>query len=318
MFRTIVPVLLLLVSALLLAGCKDGRPMQTAVIDAAARQADMQNYRFSGSAALSLDVPSELAANPAAAGLLRTLAKSELTWEGRASAEPAQAELTLLVKPSGAAEAISIAALIQDNKLYVHTPALTAPGQYIMIDLLDPDAAAGPLAAALPGESGSLLAPALTQLALAVEPKHYAETTGEDGIRTVAATLKPRQVKEAINIWFDALPPAIAEWLAAGHMSSRSAEAWSAMLTEQRRQEALEQADRWTLNQPPTLRVDIDGEGFIRETALQAEVSSGERLYKADIRYRFDDINTLEPFTLDIPEQVLPLADVLRFVGNDG
>ena len=316
MYRMTAPALLLLVSILLLAGCKDGRPLQAAIIDAADRQADMRNYSFSGSASLSLHVPSELTDSPVAAGLLRMLATSELTWEGKASAEPAQAELTLQVKSAQAAEPLSLTALIQDNKLYVHTPALTAPDQYIMVDLDDPEAGVGSLAAALPGESGSLLAPALSQLVQAIEHKQFTETTDGSEGRTITAALKPEQMKDAIAVWFDALTPAIAEWLAAGHMSSDTANRWTSAFTEQRRQEALEQAAQWQLDSAPTLRVHIDGDGFIRETALQFAASSAERVYKANIHYRFDAINTLEPFTLTAPEHSLPLSDVLRFISN--
>lgn len=315
---------LLLAAALsLLAGCSDGRKLQQDVQAALAQHAEIKNYTFSGEAKFALRRPeAEQSLHPATAKLVTMLSRGRLSWQGTASTDPARAELMLRVFPEGETQAYEMPMLLQDSKLYVHLPAVNAPGQYYMIDLAPPDAASGdPALPAELGAAGELLSLVFSDLIAAFEPKRFQEEKGPEGERTIAVTLSPRHMKEALDAWYAAAPAIAGRLELAGYVSSDRAGEWQRKFGEEERRRALKNLNRYRFDEPFRLSVNIDEAGFLRETRLRlalsvAEADGTSATWAVDVLNRYDHINENAPFVMPIPEQARPFNDILDLLGG--
>lgn len=310
-----------------LAACGDGEQLQSDVQQALAKHTEMRTYRFSGSADLNIERPAaEWNSNPLTADLINILMNGQLTWEGIASVDPVRLELLLKLKPEGSAEPFEVPLLIHDNKMYIHIPSVNSADQYYEIDLQELSDTTGQENALSPqqlGSAGQLFSTMFHDIVSAVNPKRFNEEdiSKDSGIRIISVTLNRKQVRELIDIWFDALPEIIDQLNLAGYLKPQTAESWKQKTDEQSRKYWLEQSDDIDFKHPLSLSMKIDEQGYLRETKMSMDITvTKDKLmkhWKADVMNRYEDINQNPPFTRPVPDNVKPFSDILKLLSGN-
>lgn len=327
MTRSYMKLIILVLLAVAVVGCGDGEQLQLDVQKALAKHTEMNNYRFSGSADLSLERPTaDRSKNPLTAGILSMITNGQLTWEGVASVEPVRMELLLKLTPNSSNQPIDIPMLIQDNKMYLHIPAINDAEQYYEIDLDQLSKLSGadnPLSSEQLAGAGQLFSSIFTDIISAVNPKRFEEIDNDDaGLRSINISLEQKHVKEAIDIWFTALPGIINQLSVAGYIQAQTLEDWEQKLSQTNHHSWVERSDEITLKQPLTLLTVIDEEGFVRESRMKVNITAaGEdeavKTWSVDVVNRYDDINQNAPFTQPIPNNIKPFTDILEFMSGN-
>ncbi len=318
MIRTYTMLITLVILAITVVGCGDGEQLQLDVQKALAKHTEMNNYRFSGSADLSLESPTAgWSTNPLTAGLLTMITNGQLTWEGVASIEPVRMELALKLTPQGSNQAIDIPMLIQDNKMYIHIPAINEEKQYYEIDLNQLSELSGadnPLSTEQISGVGQLSSSIFHDIISAINPKRFEEISesGAD-FRTISITLEQKQIEEAIDIWYSTLPGIITQLSEAGYIQPHIQERWEQNLSQTSHSNSIEDSNQLKLNHPLTLLMKLDEAGFVRETQMVVDITVTDeaKTWSVDLVNRYDDINQNPPFTQPIPTNTKPFTDIL-------
>lgn len=327
MNRTYTMLITLVILAISVAGCGNGEQLQLDVQKALAKHTEMNNYRFSGSADLSLESPTAgWSTNPLTAGLLTMITNGQLTWEGVASIEPARVELSLKLIPQGSQQPINIPMLIQDNKMYIHIPAINEEEQYYEIDMNQLSELSGtdnPLSTEQIGGVAQLSSSIFHDIISAVNPKRFEEISEPDAdLRSINITLEQKQIEEAIDIWYSTFPSIIKQLSDAGYIQPHIQEAWEQKLSQTNQRNSIENSDQITLNQPLTLLMKLDDAGFVRESQMIVDITTTDetkdaKTWSIDVVNRYDDINQNPPFTQPIPTNIKPFSDILnKMSGN--
>jgi hypothetical protein len=327
MTRSYIIFALLIVLVTAVVGCSDGEQLQLDIQKALAKHTEMNTYRFSGSTDLSLERPEgDWSTNPMTARIASMITNGKLTWEGVASVNPVRMEMQLQIIPNGSTQPIEIPMLIQNNKMYVHIPAINQPEQYYEIDLeqlSEMSGAANSLSPQQLGNAGQLFSSLFHDIISAVNPKRFEdEASDETAMKSILITLKQKHVEEAIGIWFNALPEIINQLSSAGYIQQETLESWQQKLSADHYKSWIDRSDAITLNQPLILRMKIDDQGFIRESHIYVDITMTAedqtlKTWSADIVNRYDDINQNPPFTRPIPDNVKPFTDILKLLtGN--
>ena len=327
MRRSFSALITLVILSLVIVGCEQGEQLQTDVQKALAKHAEMNNYRFSGSAELKVDLFDSTAdhhMNPLTASLLILITNSKLTWEGVASVEPVKVELKLQLTPHSLQQTLDIPLLIQDNKMYLHIPAINENDEYYEIDLAALSEQADLAPSASPNidvwNAAQLFSSSLSDLITTIEPKRFEDTTSKDAeLQTISVTLMQKQVKEVIDSLFTALPTIVDPYSKAGLIQPETAEAWMQKWNEEQHNSWLERTDEITLNDPISLMFKLDEAGFARESQLKfnmtmASDSQGARTWSINMVNRYDEINQNPPFTMEAPTNTKSFADVMNFM----
>jgi hypothetical protein len=327
MTRSYILLIMLVLLAAAAVGCGDREQLQLDVQKALAKHTEMNNYRFSGSADLSLERPAaDWSSNPMTAGILKMITNGQLTWEGVASVEPVRMELLLKLSPHGSNQPIDIPMLIQDNKMYLHIPAINEAEQYYEIDLDQLSKLSGtdnPLSPEQLGGAGQLFSSIFHDIVSAVNPKRFIEIgNAKAGIRSINITLQQKHVEEAIDIWFTALPGIIQQLSEAGYIQPQALEAWEQKLTPTNHHSRIEHSDEITLNKPVTLLTKLDEEGFVRESHMKVDISAigknkAAKTWSVDVVNHYDDINQNPAFIQPIPTNIKPFTDILKYMSGN-
>jgi len=319
--------ILLTILATAVVGCGNGEELKLEVQQALANHTEMNTYRFSGSADLNLEDPTpDAGANPLTSGMKAMFTNGQLAWEGVASVEPVRMELALKLTPSNSNQPIEIPMLIQDNKMYLHIPAINEPEQYYEIDLVELSQLSkseNPLTSEQLGGAGQLFSSIFHDVVSAVEPKRFEDMkTDETDLKSIEITLEQKHIEEVIDIWFTALPGIINQLNVAGYIQPQTLEDWEQKLNQTNYESWIERKEDITLNQPLSLRMTIDEDGFMRESHMIVDMTvMGEdkttKTWAVDVVNRYDDINQNPPFTQPIPKNVKPFTDILEFMLNN-
>ncbi|MEX1030538.1 MAG: hypothetical protein WDZ91_10935 [Paenibacillaceae bacterium] len=326
MVRSYITLIMLVLLATAAVGCGDGEQLQLDVQNALAKHTEMNNYRFSGSANLALERPDgDWSSNPLTAGILTMITNGQLSWEGIASVEPVRMELLLKLTPHSSSQAIDIPMLIKDNKMYLHIPAINEPEQYYEINLdqlSEMSSTDNPLSVKQLGNAGQLFSSIFQKIVSSVNPKRFEEITGKDAdLRSINITLNQKHVEEAIDIWFTAVPEIMKQLNDAGYIQPKTEQAWEQKLSQANYRNWIERSDEITLNQPLTLLMKLDDEGYVRESHMKADITATDKktttkTWSVDVVNRYDDINQNPAFTQPIPTNVKPFSDILEFMSG--
>lgn len=318
---SILPVMLILLATALVAGCNDGARLKQDVKAALAKHTEIASYRFSGEAQLSLPPPGpEQNANPLAGALIAMFNGGRLAWEGTAAADPARLELVLRLTPEGREQTYEIPVLLQDSKMYVHIPAINEPDEYYMIDLEALAATSGGEPSPAPDQlssAGQLFSTILFDVISTFEPKRFQEADGPPGERKIVIAIGPNRFAEAVRAWYAAAPSIVEQLELAGYISPAKAGEWRRKLGDEGRQQA--NLKRYRLDEPFVLALNIDEAGFLRETRLVLALSPADKAddapqWSADVTARYDEINENPPFVMPIPDNIIPITDVLNLL----
>lgn len=326
MIRSFFSLIILVLLATTVIGCGNGEQLQLDVQKALAKHTEMNNYRFSGSTDLTLEQPEGgWSSNPLTASLMSMITNGQLTWEGVASVEPVRMELLLKLTPHTSSQAINIPMLLQDNKMYLHIPAINEPEQYYVIDLdqlSELSGANNPLSTKQLGDAGKVFSSIFGDIIQVVNPKRFEEITKKDAdMRSILITLKQKHVEEAIDIWFASLPKIMNQLNEAGYIKPTTLTTWEQKLSQGNHRNWIEHSDEITLNQPITLLIKLDKEGFVRESHMKANITTlvkntTAKTWKVDVVNRYDDINQNPPFTQSLPTNVKPFSDILELMSG--
>ncbi len=327
MIRTYTKLIMLVILAISVVGCGDGEQLQLDVQKALSKHTEMKNYRFSGAADLSLDSPAAgWSSNPLTAGLLTMITNGKLTWEGVATVEPVRMELLLKLTPQGSSQPLDIPMLIQDNKMYIHIPAINEDEQYYEIDLKQLSELSGadnPISTEQMGGAALLFSSIFNDIIGQVNPKRFEEvTTADADLRSIQITLGQKHVEEAIDIWYSSLPDIINQLSVAGYLQPHMQEAWEQKWSQENLDSTMNKSDQITLNQPLTLQMVLDDAGFVRESHMDVDITIVDEAKEAkswsiSVVNRYEDINQNPAFTQPIPTNIKPFSDILdKISGN--
>ncbi|AFC32228.1 hypothetical protein PM3016_5532 [Paenibacillus mucilaginosus 3016] len=286
-------------SALLTAsGCTDHELLKQELQQAAAKQEQIKTYRFSGHAELALDASLFEGMLPMTAALLSLFKDSRIEYKGAASLEaPIRMEADITVKPKGA-DAIELPLLLQDNKLYIHIPALNPSGEYLLFPLQESEKLQNT------GRLSALLSERLLQ---GVKPEWIEEaedTPPADAAskrRIISVTKKNQQEVEAYLS--SVLPALLEEMVKNGLGTPAQAQEWTSA------------AGRLQIQPPGSLALEISKDGYLEGQEGKLFLSTDahpERQHGITWSYRTTEINQPVGFTREIPAKVKTAEDLMK------
>jgi hypothetical protein len=326
MVRTYITLIMLVVLATAVVGCGKGKQLQLDVEQALAKHTEMNNYRFHGSADINLEQPEGgWSANPLTAGLINMMTNSKMSWEGVASVAPIRTELLLSLTPRSSSQAINIPMLIQDNKMYLHIPAINEPEQYYEINLDELSEMSGtnsPLSVDQLGNTGQLFSSISQEIVSSIDPKRFDDVSVKDSdLQSIIIQLNQKHVEDAIDIWFTAAPKILSHLKEAGYIQTQMLESWQQHMTQDDHRSWLERSNEFTLNQPISLLTRIDKDGYVRESHMTVDITKSDSQANAktmsiDIVNRYDDINQNPAFTQPVPTNIKPFSDILKLMST--
>lgn len=302
--RKLIPLLLLCCFLLLASGCTDHEQLKQDLLQAYAKQEQVQSFRFSGQSVLQLDSSLLQGAQPMTAAMLGLFKDSTIRYEGIVSmAEPMRMEAAFTITPKGAASPIDLPILLKDNKMYLHLPAVNQTDEYMMLPLEN-----------IPGtlnQTNGLVSGINVKLLEGVEPKWLgpggkdeALSNGEPA-RRITLTVRDNNLSE-VSTYFSAVLPGLLNDLMTGELSSADqTESIRAFI------------ERWKMTVPTSISTLIDEQGFIREQSGRlsfTDKDTGKAVNLIEWTQKIDDVNQTPNFTKEAPKQVKNLLDILRLL----
>lgn len=298
-------------AALLFSGCSDGVKEKEAVQQAIRKQAEIQQYRFSGSGSFGWDAPSansNPSSNPLTAGLTGAMNGAALEWSGAASYNPVRLE-TYVTITTRSGNSFRIPFLIKDNKMYAQFPLLNKKDEYFSFDLAKPAGAStsGPLSPETLIRSQESLSHTLDTLLSGVEPKWFKEDKVAD-----AGTLKQysieitdsnaaelsKQMQASLAGWSEQLGG-----IAAGYPVNP------------------QKLAGMQLQAPGYIRIQVNPEQFVEHLSLNLNIVSSASASAPEpgtvqlkLDYRLSDINKSISFEQNVPSIVKPFEDLLKLL----
>ncbi|MBO9604948.1 MAG: hypothetical protein J7639_03310 [Paenibacillaceae bacterium] len=292
----------------LLAGCRngDGTAKQD-VLSALGRQAEMNNYRFSGDAELKLgNLPQQNGLNAVTTSLMTMFLGGKLEWSGVTGDSPLRLEATVKSTPAGSSTALELPILFQDNKLYVNIPLLNKKDEYYVLGADQLGSAGASALQSLP----RIAADASRLLADAIDAKSFKEAkeqvTLKDGTQAKRVTLDiTAKNKDAVSTAVSAKWPAFVDSLKSGGLLTNAQ-------ADQLKAEANVQ-----LAAGDQLAATIDADGFIRELLVKVAFSTAQeggtpQSREINLHAYYDQINRNPAFEKEVPKTTKPFDDVLK------
>ncbi|WP_426447743.1 hypothetical protein ACP26L_26095 [Paenibacillus sp. S-38] len=288
-------------SALLTAaGCTDHELLKQELQQAAAKQEQIKTYRFSGQAELALDASLFEGMPPMTAALLSLFKESRIEYKGAASLEaPLRMEADITVKPKGA-DAIELPLLLQDNKLYIHIPALNPSGQYLQFPLQESEKLKN---------TGRLSALLTKRLLDGVKPEWIEEAEeaapaeGTAAVKRRIISITNQNEKEVEAYAASVLPALLEEVVKNGLGSPAQAQEWKTS------------AEHLHFQSPGSLTLGIGKDGYLEQQEGKLFLSTDshpDRQHGITWSYSTSDINQPVNFTREIPTQVIQPEDLLK------
>ncbi|MCS7463432.1 hypothetical protein N0M98_25325 [Paenibacillus doosanensis] len=297
--------------ALFLTGCTDNKQLKQDLLQAAAKQQEIVNYRFQGSVELKADAALFGQTSPMTATLFALLKDSQIDYKGVAALEPPRMEADLSVTPAGGT-AIDIPVLIKDSKLYFHMPPLNKQDEYMTLPIAPPkDQASGSDASGALKNTGRLTAEITKQLLSGADPD-WLQTTKEavtlqDGSpgKQIALSVTPKNEQAVADYLNQSVLPSLSAQLKTNGLAS---DAWSSALGAIR------------LRAPSSIEMRIDSDGFIREQKWDLVFTSGGSANEHHLiwTHALSDINRNPAFAREVPAKQKSLEELLLFLKPAG
>lgn len=312
--RTALIVLLTAMFPVLLTACTENTQSKDEAIAALAKSAEIKQYRFSGTADLSLGT-SSTGGNPLTAGLLSYLKESKIEYKGLASEEPVRLEADMKITPKKSGTPIELPFLIKDNKMYFQLPVLNQKDEYFFADF-EAIGALGGQSAMSPDKlkNTSKLTSDLSKTILegmeakwfekAKEPVKLADGTSAKQITLTVTKKNEKEVSDALNAKMPALFDVLKD---NGVISADQAE----------KMKADAKAKPVVITAPSSITVAIDEKGFIRQTSISLAYNgstSSANPNRFTFTQNIDDINQEPKFSKEIPKNLKSFTDMLKFL----
>ncbi|MCZ8518752.1 MULTISPECIES: hypothetical protein [Paenibacillus] len=285
-------------AALLLAsGCTDHDQLKQELMQAASKQEEIKTYRFSGHAELALHPSLFEGLPPLTTAMLSLFKEASIEYKGVTSLEePVRVEADITIKPKDAEEPIKLPLLLQDNKLYIHLPALNAPDEYLMFSLQQPERLK---------DTGHLSALMNRRLLEGLNAGWIDEEgpPANTGGKRMDIRITDNN-REDVEAYVTGIVPALLDELVKNGLGSPA------------------QTDQWkksagllNLKAPGSIALDIDAQGFL-------EGQEGRLFFTTDTHpdnqhalawtYHTTDINQPAAFTRNVPDKVKSASDLLQ------
>lgn len=292
-------------------GCSDGTELKRQVQQALIRQADMRDYRLTGSADLQLGyTPSAKDSNPLTAGLFTLLKESRLEWKGVASRDPAQLEIDFSLTPKGSSGTIAMPFLMKDNKLYFRLPMTNLDDEYFVEDLARLGGKAGAASSADIWNSAPHVSAALAEAMFnGIDAKWFKRQKAQEGSasETITVDINSKNEQEATKALQTGIAQLMDSFRTGGFISAEQANQWK------------QDGGKVSVHGSGRLAATIDEQGFIRELQMTLPLSITDTdghtsQNQIGIDLKFDDINEHPKFEKDVPKQVRSFDEVLKLL----
>lgn len=305
---------LLILIGTLLSACNDYTAVHSRLSQAAAKQTEMTNYSFEGSATLQMgDVKIE-ASEPLTLGLFNLLKNSTIEWKGVSQDQPAQLETKIKVIPGSGMGAIEIPVILKDNKLYFYIPAINKPDEYMMIDM---NAMAQGGAANQEGLqlAAKALSGLINDLISDANPKWFKESKNDVSLpdestgKQISMEITSKNVKDFNELLHSKLVKLVEQLEAAGIVNGETANQWKSSPDS-----------LFEVQAPGKLEFTIDDQGYIREQTMELQLKTGSQttdnsgMHQLNIQQRFNKINQAPTFELPIPDKIKSFDEVLKLI----
>ncbi|MCM3267318.1 hypothetical protein [Paenibacillus elgii] len=302
--RTIFCAALISCTVLLTSACTDHQQVKQDLVQAVAKQEQIQSYRYAGEAELKLDASLFSGSQPVTAALLGLVKESKFEYSGLVSlADPVRMEASVKLTPKGAASPIELPFLLKDNKMYLQMPAITKADEYLMLPL---DKQADKLK-----NTGRLSASLIGKLLVGVNPNWLEPGSKDEKLadgepaKRITLTVTDKNKQDTAKYFAAALPSVLNELMISGLSGTGQTEEWKKSL------------ERIKIEAPTTLSILIDNQGFIREQTgkLYFSVEGGnDAKNSVEWTYKVQEINQTPAFTKEAPKQVKHAEDILRLL----
>jgi hypothetical protein len=292
--------LFLVLLAALTAGCSDGTKAKEQMQQALTKQKEMQNYRFTGNAEINQD-------------------GFRAEWTGTASNDPLKMEADVTIMPKEGADKLEIPILLQDNKLYLHIPALNKDDEFLLVDLSSSSASGGtpaPLLAENIKNSGEMSRTIFNMLISDLDKEwfeHKETSTQPDGktVNQYTVAINEKNEQEINARWSAKLPALIDALNQYGLITKDRA--------ERLKQDWTDKTLRMTA--PGTLALMVGENGFITEQQIDLRFSikkadGDAKPYQIKLDSSFADINENPSFNKEVPTQVKPFEQIIQLLLN--
>lgn len=290
----------------LLSACSHSTSWKKQVTDALPKMNQMKNYKFSGTASVSIaNASNDTAAKGAAAAILSALKNSTWSWSGIADVPSTHMEATVKVTPNQTKTPITIPILLQNNKFYFNVPFLSAkPDTYYVIDtkaLSQSSGHADPLSAKTFQQLSEGASKTLQSLFQQIDAKWYSRKEEEingNKYSTVSVKITDKNA-DAISAAMNAALPQFRNMLpkSIGLFGSGS--------------------EPIQLEAPGLLSVRINDQEMIDQETLDFTYSTKSApSSKNHIRFEqsYSDIDQHPSFTMKVPTHAKSFNDILKYL----
>lgn len=304
--------LALTATAILATGCTGNKgESKEAFIQALAKQSEVKQYTYAGTADLDIGLTAPAATSKdATAGLISMFSKSKWSWTGATQENPYRMEGSYTLAAGDASFTFPL--IYKDDLLYLSIPLLSKQDEYYSFDLKKQNAAS-------PGTGlqgvNSAVSGALTTIVTDFEEGWFKKTKEpvklKDG--TEATLLRVEITEKNRNAITEKakqqLGAVIDKWSTQGLLPAQQATQLKG-----------ENAKRFALK-AGELSVAVDASGFIREQTIKLDYSADGSETAEQQRHfyysqAFDGINQAPEFKLDVPKNVKPFDDVMKMLNN--
>lgn len=302
--------LALTATAILSTGCTGNKgESKEAFLQALAKQSEVKQYTYSGTADLDIGLPAPAAASKeATAGLISMFSKSKWSWTGATQENPYRMEGSYTLASGDASFTFPL--IYKDDLLYLSIPLLSKQDEYYSFDLKKQKAAS--TGAGLQGVN-TAVSGALTTIVTDFEEGWFKKSKEPVKLKDgTEATLLRVEITEKNR---NAITEKAKQQLGAviDNLSTQGL-----LSAEQATRLKGEDAKRFALK-AGELAVAVDASGFIREQTIKFDYSAdgsdtAEQQRHFHYSQAFDGINQAPEFKLDTPKNVKPFDDVLKLL----
>lgn len=303
-------VLALTATAVLTAGCaRDKGQAKEAFMQALAKQAEVKQYTYAGTADLNIGLKAPAATSQdATAGLISMFSKSKWNWTGATQDNPYRLEGSYTLASGDTSFTFPL--VYKDDLLYLSIPLLSKKDEYYSFDLKKQTATPG--ADGLKGVN-TAVSNALTTIVTDFEESWFKKTKEpvkltdgtEATLLRVEITEKNRkEIAEKAKLQLGAVIDSLSSQ---GLLSASQA---AGLKGEGTQQFALTAGE---------LSVAVDADGYIRQQTINMDYSAdgsetAEQQRHFHYTQNFAGINQAPEFKLEVPKNVKPFDEVLKLL----
>ena len=288
------------------AGCMKDHPGKRTLMDALAKFSDMTSSVNSGS--LHIDVPSlplDTTNQPYIEALLSSLKQGTITWQGVQDRVAERREADIRITTSDGSFTYSLPVIQHQDQIYIHIPIVNTEHEYFSI----------PVAGVIE-DLNRTVRQSFMYFIEGMEAGWFTIEEQDDNSQLIELQISQSNWLPFLMKVNDAFPQIVKEFRESGFISEEQA-----IRAEEKWHELAEHRQHIQLSEGTAayVRALVNEAGYVTELdaemSLTAEFEPGQQeTYGFHLHLTWEAIDEEPEFTKDIPELVIPFADLLKLV----